>query len=130
MEHACLNRVRTLLEKQDAFGTHIISFQKGHSTQDVMLQIKEQAAKAPSTHVRALLGLHRKSAFHTLKHMAILDKISRLDLGARFHRYVSSFLNGREATVKIDRARPRTVRMGGTGTLQGSVLPPCFSTSS
>ncbi|XP_070387864.1 uncharacterized protein [Dermacentor albipictus] len=65
-----------------------------------------------------------KSAFDTAKHMAILDKISRLDLGARFHRYVSSFLNGREATVKIDGASPRTVRMGGAGTPQGSVLSP------
>ncbi|XP_054928786.2 uncharacterized protein [Dermacentor andersoni] len=51
-------------------------------------------------------------------------KISRLDLGARFHRYVNSFLNGREATVKIDGAPPRTVRMGGAGTPQGSVLSP------
>ncbi|XP_075540084.1 uncharacterized protein LOC142574993 [Dermacentor variabilis] len=104
--------VTTLLEKQDAFGTHIIGFRKGLSTHDAMLQIKEQIVNAPSTHVRALLGLDLKSAFYTVKHMAILDKISRLDLGARFHRYVSSFLNGREATAKIDGAPPRTVRMG------------------
>ncbi|XP_075527118.1 uncharacterized protein LOC142559403 [Dermacentor variabilis] len=112
MEHACFKRVTTLLEKQDAFGIHIIGFRKGLSTQDAMLQIQEQVVNAPSMHERALLGLDLKSAFDTVKHKAILDKISRLDLGARFHRYVSSFLNGREATVKIYGAPQRTVRMG------------------
>ncbi|XP_075543923.1 uncharacterized protein LOC142578420 [Dermacentor variabilis] len=57
--------VTTLLEKQDAFGAHIIGFRKGLSTQDAMLQIKEQVVNAPSTHVRALLGLDLKSAFDT-----------------------------------------------------------------
>ncbi|XP_075723879.1 uncharacterized protein LOC142765958 [Rhipicephalus microplus] len=56
MEHACLNRVMTILEKRDAFGTHIIGFRKELSTQDAMLRIKEQVINAPSTHVRALLG--------------------------------------------------------------------------
>lgn len=124
MEHVCLNRVTTLLEKQEAFGTHIIGFRRGLSTQDAMLQIKEQVVNAPSTHVRALLGLDLKRAFDTVKHTAILDKISQLGLGARFHGYVSSFLSGREATVKINGASPRTVRMGGVGTPQGSVLSP------
>ncbi|XP_037561084.1 uncharacterized protein LOC119440228 [Dermacentor silvarum] len=91
---------------------------------DAMLEIKEQVVKAPSTHVRALLGLDLKSAFDAVKHMAILDKFSRLDLGARFHRYVSSFLNGREAMVKIDGVTPRTVRIGGAGTPSGSVISP------
>nr|XP_037276526.1 uncharacterized protein LOC119169588 [Rhipicephalus microplus] len=116
MEHACLNRVTTIPEKRDAFGTHIIGFRRGLSTQDAMLQIKEQVINAPSTNVRALLGLDLKSAFDTVKHAAILDKISQLGLGSRFHRYVSSFLTGRKAKVKVDSASPRTVDIGGAGT--------------
>nr|XP_037280510.1 uncharacterized protein LOC119173829 [Rhipicephalus microplus] len=101
IEHACLNRVTTILEKRDAFGTHIIGFCRGLSTQDSMLQIKEQVVNAPSTHARALLGLNIKSAFETVKHAAILDKISQLGLGSRSHRYVSSFLTGRKATGSV-----------------------------
>ncbi|XP_075738417.1 uncharacterized protein LOC142783725 [Rhipicephalus microplus] len=97
VEYACLNRVTTILEKRDAFGTQIFSFRKGGSTQDAMLQIKEQVINAPSTHVRALLG---------------------------FQRYVSSFLTERKLTVKVDGAPARTVDMGGAGTPQGSVLSP------
>ncbi|XP_037521446.1 uncharacterized protein LOC119398689 [Rhipicephalus sanguineus] len=106
MEHVCLNRVTTVLEKRDAFGTHIIGFRRVLSTQDTMLENKEQVVNAPSAHGRALLGLDLKSAFDTVKHTAILDKVSRLYLGARFHRYVSSFLNGHKAKVKIDEALP------------------------
>ncbi|XP_037285094.1 uncharacterized protein LOC119178027 [Rhipicephalus microplus] len=106
MEHACPNRVTMIPEKRDAFGTHIIGFRRGLSTQDVKLQIKEQVVNAPSTHARALLGLDRKSAFDTVKHDAILDKINQLGLGSRFHRYVSCFLTGRKATVNVDGAPP------------------------
>ncbi|XP_037275464.1 uncharacterized protein LOC119168161 [Rhipicephalus microplus] len=97
MEHACLNRVTTILEKRDAFGTHIIGFRRGLSTQNAMLQIKELVIRAPSTHVRALL---------------------------EFHRYVSSFLIGRKATVKVGGAPQRTDDIGGAGTPQGSVFSP------
>ncbi|XP_070395462.1 uncharacterized protein [Dermacentor albipictus] len=126
MAHACLSRGTTLLEKQDAFGTHIIGFRKGLSTQDAMLQIKEQVVNAPSMHVRALPRLGLKSAFDTVKHMAILDKISRFDLGARLHRNLSMFQNGCDAMVKIDGAPPRTVRMCGAGMPRAPYSPSCF----
>nr|XP_037286161.1 uncharacterized protein LOC119179193 [Rhipicephalus microplus] len=130
MEHTCLNRVTMILNKRDAFGTQIIGFHRELSTQDAMLQIKEKVVNAPSIHVRDLLGLDLKSAFDTVKHAAILDKIRRLDLGSRFHLYVSSFLTGRRATVKVDGALPRTVDMGVRARRKDQCLLPCFSTSS
>nr|XP_037273560.1 uncharacterized protein LOC119165494 [Rhipicephalus microplus] len=124
MEHACLNRVTTILEKRDVFGPHNIGIRRGLSTQDAMLQIKEQVVNAPSTNERTLLGLDIKCAFDTVKDAAISDKTSQLDLGSRFHRYVSSFLTRRKVTVKVHGAPPRTVDMRGVGTPQGSVPSP------
>ncbi|XP_075744114.1 uncharacterized protein LOC142802915 [Rhipicephalus microplus] len=111
MEHACLNRVTMILEKRDAFGAHIIGFRRRLSTQDDMLQIKEQVVNAPNTHARTLLGLDLKSAFDTVKHTAISDKISQLGLGSRIHRYVSSLVTGRKVMVEVDGAPARTVDM-------------------
>nr|XP_037280394.1 uncharacterized protein LOC119173707 [Rhipicephalus microplus] len=56
MEHACLNRVTTIPEKRDAFGTHIIGFRRGLSMQDAMLQIKEQVIKHQARTCAPCLG--------------------------------------------------------------------------
>lgn len=59
-----------------------------------------------------------------MRHTVILKKINQLNLGERFHRYVGSFLDGREVRMKIDGLPPKTVEMAGAGTLQGFVLSP------
>nr|XP_037288284.1 uncharacterized protein LOC119181207 [Rhipicephalus microplus] len=89
-----------------------------------MLQIKDQVVDAPNTPLCAILELNLKSAFDTVRHTAILEKISQLNLGKRFHRYLGSFLDGREARIKIHGLPTNMVEIKSAGRPQDSVLSP------
>lgn len=53
-----------------------------------------------------------------------MDTISELNLGARFHAYVKSFLDNRTATLRFADLSTETLSLGSKGTPQGSVISP------
>ncbi|KAG0417941.1 hypothetical protein HPB47_005242, partial [Ixodes persulcatus] len=74
--------------------------------------------------VRAILGLDLEKAFDNITHAHILDSISELGLGDTFHKFVSSFLRSRKATLKIGDLKSGPVELGPKGTPQGAVISP------
>ncbi|KAM7314560.1 hypothetical protein ISCGN_004344 [Ixodes scapularis] len=66
-----------------------------------MKLLKHQIFNRKTRDVRAILGLDLEKAFDNITHAHILDSISELGLGDTFHKFVSSFLRYRKATLKI-----------------------------
>lgn len=70
-----------------------------------MLLIKRPIIDVSTRDVRGILALDLAKAFDNVSHRFILESISDLNLGKRFHAYVSSFLRDRKATIKIGQLR-------------------------
>lgn len=100
----------------------MIAFTVGLSTQYAMKLIKHQIIYNNSRDLKAILGLNPEKAFDNLSHEFILETISDLYLGPRFHAYVSSFLTNRTATLKIGELTSQMLTLGNNGTPQGPVI--------
>lgn len=102
----------------------MVGFRPSLSTQEVMLLIKRQIVDVVTRDVRGILALDIAKAFDTVKHKHLLDSVTRLNLGERFHAYVSSFLRDRKATIKLGQIKSDGYALGACGTPQGAVLSP------
>ncbi|XP_075560024.1 uncharacterized protein LOC142591606 [Dermacentor variabilis] len=69
-------------------------------------------------------NLDLSKAVDNISHRFVLDAISDLGLGPRFHAYVSSFLRDRKATVKIGQIKSKEYTSGARGTPQEAVIFP------
>ncbi|XP_072145555.1 uncharacterized protein [Dermacentor andersoni] len=67
----------------------------------MMKHIKSQIIDNTRRYIRGILGLDREKAVDNVSHAHILNSISELNLGDALHRYISSFLRDRKATLKI-----------------------------
>nr|XP_037280028.1 uncharacterized protein LOC119172996 [Rhipicephalus microplus] len=74
MEHACLNRVNGYLESNNVL-SNIIGFRRGLSTQDAMIQLKQQVMDPIGRGMRAIIRLDLRRAFDMVEHAAILKKL-------------------------------------------------------
>ncbi|XP_070385444.1 uncharacterized protein [Dermacentor albipictus] len=70
-----------------------------------------------------LSGVENKAS-DNLSHQYIVDTISDLNLGARFHSYAKSFLDNRTATLRFADLSTETLLLESRGTPQGSVISP------
>lgn len=123
-EHAIHNRVSRYIEEKELFPHNMVGFRPALSTQDVMLLIKRQVIDDCTRDIRGILALDLAKAFDNISHKFILEAISDMGLGHRFHAYVSSFLRDRRATIKIGQIKSRHFILGARGTPQGAVISP------
>ncbi|KAM7293803.1 hypothetical protein ISCGN_023386 [Ixodes scapularis] len=123
-EHVIHNRISRHIEGKNLFTYNMIGFRPSLSTQDAMKLLKHQIFNRKTRDVRAILGLDLEKAFDNITHAHILDSISELGLGDTFHKFVSSFLRSRKATLKIGDLRSDPVELGPKGTPQGAVISP------
>lgn len=123
-EHVIHNRISRYVEERQLLPPNMVGFRPSLSTQEVMLLIKRQIVDVVTRDVRGILALDLAKAFDTVKHKHILDSVSRLNLGERFHTYVSSFLRDRKATIKLGQIKSDGYALGARGTPQGAVLSP------
>lgn len=123
-EHVIHKRISDHVEKSNLFPYNMVGFRPALSTQDAMKLIKCQIIDNPTRDVRAILGLDLEKAFDNVSHAHILNAISDLNLGASFHGYISSFLKGRKATLKIGDLTTEAFELGPRGTPQGAVVSP------
>lgn len=123
-EHVIHNRIAEHIEANSLFRHNLIGFRKSLSTQDAMLLIRSAVIDNKSRDVKGILALDITKAFDTVRHEHILNEISSLHLGEKFHNYVRSFLADRTATINIGQIRSRKHKLGNVGTPQGSVLSP------
>lgn len=123
-EHVILNRLTWFIEHEELYPHTMIGFRAGLSTQDAMKLIKCQIIDNDTRDTRAILGLDLEKAFDKISHPFILQSISELGLGVRFHDYVRSFLHRRRATLRAGDMMAEEVELGTRGTPQGSVISP------
>lgn len=124
LEHIILNRLQPHLESVNALADTMFGFRRHLSTQDVLLQIKEEILDRKSSQAKAILALDLAGAFDNVRHEAILENLSHTNCGARIYNYVKDFLRDRTATIGVGTLRTPEFRMPNRGTPQGSVLSP------
>ncbi|KAM7293815.1 hypothetical protein ISCGN_023398 [Ixodes scapularis] len=124
LEHMVQNRLSPYIEVNGHFPTAMYGFRPHLSTQDVLLQLKEEIIdRLTSTHKRCILALDIKGAFD-ISHQAILQGLTSIDCGQRTYDYIKAFLTGRTATIGIGHLRSNTFKTISKGTPQGSVISP------
>lgn len=79
----------------------MIGFRAKLSVCDVMLQIKEEIMEKVTQDTRVVVGLDVAKAFDNVKHTAILNNLSSLNVGVKTYNYVRDFLPNRTATIKL-----------------------------
>ncbi|KAM7297981.1 hypothetical protein ISCGN_023132 [Ixodes scapularis] len=125
LEHMVQNRLSPYIEDNGHFPTTMYGFRPHLSTQDVLLQLKEEIIdRLTSTHKRCIVALDIKGAFDNISHQAILQGLTSIDCGQRTYDYITAFLTGRTATIGIGHLRSNTFKTISKGTPQGSVISP------
>lgn len=123
-EHAIHHRVSEYIESRELFPHNMVGFRSALSTQDVMLLIKRQIIDNNTRDTRGILALDLAKAFDNISHKFVLEAISVMGLGQRFHAYVRSFLRDRRATIRIGQIQSTEFTLGARGTPQGAVISP------
>lgn len=103
----------------------MFGFRAHLSTQDVLLQLKEEVLTPLSSQTKsAILALDIKGAFDNVSHAAILEGLQSTNCGQRTYDYVQTFLTNRTATLGLGPNRSNSFRARPRGTPQGSVISP------
>ncbi|KAM7301056.1 uncharacterized protein ISCGN_016618 [Ixodes scapularis] len=126
MERMVKNRLQRYLEEEGLMPHCMYGFRPHLSTQDVLLQIREEvlSGKIPAKGEHIVLAIDLKAAFDNVAHSAILDNLNATNGGEKTYNYVRSFLENRSATIQIDDTKTKTFDMPNKGTPQGAVLSP------
>lgn len=126
LEHVLLNRWQRFLEEHNVYPDSMLGFRAKLCTQDAMLLLKREIIDnhQGTADNRAILGLDLQGAFDNVKHKAILQQVSRLNLGARTYAYIKDFLTDRTTKLVAGELQFPPKQLGSTGTPQGSVISP------
>ncbi|KAM7297198.1 hypothetical protein ISCGN_022351 [Ixodes scapularis] len=111
LEHVVLNRLQPYLEKTGTFSYTMFGFRSQLSTQDILLQLKEDILDNISrTTTQAVLALDIKGAFDNVSHTTVLQNLASTNCGQRTYEYVRDFLKNRTATIGIESIRPDVLK--------------------
>ncbi|KAG0424577.1 hypothetical protein HPB47_028203 [Ixodes persulcatus] len=124
MERVIQRRLQEHMEQQGLFPHYMYGFRNHLSTQDIFLQLHKDY-HSREARWQAVAALDLRKAFDRVAHSAILEQMSRLNLGEKAYNYVKSFLTDRTAQIKLgDHVSNPFVMYQGRGTPQGAVLSP------
>ncbi|KAM7303068.1 uncharacterized protein ISCGN_018576 [Ixodes scapularis] len=122
-EHMVHNRLSPYLEENEFLPNTMFGFRPLLSTQDILLQLKEDVIDNLSTqHKSAILALDVKGAFDNISHSAVLDSLQRTNCGQKTYNFVRDFLTDRTATIGLGNLRTEQIKAPQKGTPQGSWL--------
>lgn len=125
LEHIINTRITTYLEIHHLLPHTLTGFRQGLSVQDTHLRLYHDIIANPSkADTSAILALDLHKAFDNVSHVAILNSINSLGLGARTYSYISSFLRDRTATLRFGPLQTSNFPFPAIGTPQGSVISP------
>ncbi|KAK8765992.1 hypothetical protein V5799_007226 [Amblyomma americanum] len=103
----------------------MFGFKANLSTQDVLLQLKEEVLETmPKAGENVVMALDIKGAFDNVSHAAIMAGINNTNCGKRTHDYLRDFLSNRTATVGLGELRSDVFHTLCQGTPQGFVISP------
>lgn len=124
-EHLVHIRLTTHLETTRQYPNTMFGFRTGLSTQDVLLQLKEQVSQTLTrSHPKMIMTLDVQGAFDNVYHSATLDNLATTHCGHRTFNYVKAFLHNRTATLRLGPHSTPLFNMPARGTPQGSVISP------
>nr|XP_050052464.1 uncharacterized protein LOC126548334 [Dermacentor andersoni] len=92
MEHVIQNRLNGYLESKELYPKSMVGFRQQLSTNDVMLQLKEQVLETKTSDWRVIVGLDVSKAFDNVKNQAIISHLNYLNVGGKLYNYIKSFL--------------------------------------
>lgn len=122
-EHLVYNRLSPHVEDNGYFPDTMYGFRPHLSTQDILLQLKEEVLDDFNSHSkRSILALDIKGAFDNVSHQAILQGLASTNCGERTFQYFVSFLTQHTATVGIGHRRSDAFKTLPKGTPQGLVV--------
>lgn len=124
MEHVVLDRFSRYCEDKEIFPAPMVGFRPAMSTQDALWLLKQDVLDNNTRDTQAILALDLEKAFDRVRHDHILETISEVGLGNKFHAYVTSFLSDRQALLTAGELHGGPYKIGPKGTPQGAVLSP------
>ncbi|XP_037558252.1 uncharacterized protein LOC119435475 [Dermacentor silvarum] len=110
--------------------SHTSCVGKHLSTQDVLIQIKEEVMKEATRHspraihARGEYALDLKGAFDNVSHVSILTNLQSTGCGERTYNYGRCLLTDRKARIRVGEEVSPLIELGSRGTPQGTVLSP------
>ncbi|XP_077551747.1 uncharacterized protein LOC144165861 [Haemaphysalis longicornis] len=122
MEPVLHNRWQEYLEGEELYPETITGFRQHLSTQDAMIQIRNQIIDDKTRDNKAILGLDLESAFDKVTHAAVLRQVSELNMGERSYQYIKDFLTGRTAELRAGELQADEKELGSQGTQKGAVI--------
>ncbi|XP_077547989.1 uncharacterized protein LOC144160631 [Haemaphysalis longicornis] len=83
LEHVFENRWQDYLEQEGLYPDSMIRFRRGLSTQDAMIQLKQEIIENETIDIMVILGLELQSAIDRVKHSGILAQVTELNMVER-----------------------------------------------
>ncbi|XP_077544116.1 uncharacterized protein LOC144156149 [Haemaphysalis longicornis] len=124
LEHVLVNRWQDYLEQEGLYPDSMIGFPRCLSTQDAMIQLKQEIIENETRDNTVILGLDLQSAFDRVQHSTILAQVTKLNMTERSYEYIKNFLSGRSIELHSGEIEPPERNIGSVGTPQGSVISP------
>ncbi|XP_070389464.1 uncharacterized protein [Dermacentor albipictus] len=124
-ERVVTKRLQDYMDDNELYPHSMFGFRAKLSTQDVLLQIKEEIlSEIPGYGENIIMALDIKGAFDNVSHEAVLTGLDNVNCGRKTHGYVKAFLSGRTATIGLGELRSDKFSTPNKGTQQGSVISP------
>ena len=123
-ERCLTNRILNFFEKFHLFSDKQFGFLKNRSTQDAIFDFTENiydALNAKLHNISILIDL--KSAFDTVNHSILLEKLERYGIRGHGLRLIASYLTNRETYVSLGQTSS-TIHPVSIGIPQGSIIGP------
>lgn len=112
--------VQTRLDREKGwYPNSMIGFRRSLSAND-----KEQVLERKTQDARVILGLDVSKAFDWVSHLAVLDNLNGVSVGAKTFHYVKGFLSNRKVKIRNVDQESDSIECGEKGTSQGAVLSP------
>ena len=112
------------METHNLFDTFQSAYRPHHSCETAIVRIQDDILKSLDSHKYVILVLlDLSSAFDSVDHDILMNKLYKIGLRGRAYSWVKSYLSSRTQAVEIGEAMSETVHLH-CGVPQGSVLGP------
>ena len=123
-ERLVKNRLEYHLEKHGIIPRCQAGFRKGRRCMEHVARLTGDVKKAMTNKHSVLATFFDiKRAFDTVWHAKLLDKLSKIGVAGRLHRFIQTFLEGRKITVRVGDSLSDE-HILDMGVPQGSVIAP------
>lgn len=100
------------------------AYREKHSVETALLRVQNDIlTEMDSGKVTGLILLDLSSAFDTVDHVILLERLQSMGIGGQAHQWLTSYLSNRSQRVCVRSAVSKTVHLGFS-VPQGSVLGP------